>query len=117
LPQGVKNPNDFFICKVSGESMNKKIPNGSWCLFKKNLGGTRNGKIVLVQHQEIQDSDFVTGITIKEYHSEKKNTEENWEHISILLKPLSTDPQFKTIELKFDPLNPFSIIGEFVRVL
>jgi hypothetical protein len=36
-------------------------------LFRKNLGGSRNGKIVLVQHQEIQDPDFVTGITIKEY--------------------------------------------------
>jgi SOS-response transcriptional repressor LexA len=117
LPEPLKASKDYFVCKVVGESMNKKIPNGSWCLFKKDPGGTRNGKIVLVQHQEIQDIDFITGITIKEYHSEKKVTEDNWEHLSILLKPLSTDQDFKTIVLKFDPLNPLSIIGEFVCVL
>ena len=117
LPTPLKASKDYFVCKVVGESMNKKIPNGSWCLFRKNPEGTRNGKIVIVQNQDIQDPDFVSGITIKEYYSEKKNTEETWEHESILLKPLSTYPNFKTIILEFEPLNPLSIIGEFVRIL
>ena len=71
LPQGVQTPKDFFICKVTGESMNNKIPNGSWCLFKKDPVGSRNGKIVIVQNQDIQDSDFVTGLTIKVYNNIK----------------------------------------------
>ena len=110
LPAPLKPSKEFFVCKVVGESMNKRIPNGSWCLFKKEPVGTRNGKIVLVQHQDIQDSDFVTGLTIKKYQSEKIYSEENWEHESILLEPLSNDPKYKTIILKFDPLNPLSII-------
>ena len=24
---------EYFVCKVQGESMNKVIPNDSWCLF------------------------------------------------------------------------------------
>jgi hypothetical protein len=51
--------------------MNKVIPNGSICLFRKYTGGTRNGKIVLVQHTSIQDYDFGSGYTVKEYHSKK----------------------------------------------
>ena len=117
LPAPLKASKEFFVCKVVGESMDKRIPNGSWCLFKKEPVGSRNGKIVLVQHQDIQDSDFVTGLTIKEYQSEKIYGEENWTHETILLQPLSNDPKYKTIILKFDPLNPLSIIGEFVRFL
>ena len=45
--------------------------------------------------------------------SQTKNTTEP----PRLLKPLSTDQKFKTIVLKFDPLNPLSIIGEFIRIL
>jgi len=51
--------------------MNKKIPNGSYCLFKQDEGGSRNGKIVLAEHYSIQDADFGAGYTVKEYHSTK----------------------------------------------
>ena len=45
------NPeNDYFACKIIGESMNRVIPNGSICLFKPYTGGSRNGKIVLVEN-------------------------------------------------------------------
>ena len=58
--------------------MNKKIPNGSYCLFKQDEGGSRNGKIVLVESTSINDSEFGSGYTVKEYHSEKKVTDEGW---------------------------------------
>lgn len=32
--------NDYFACSVIGESMNKRIPNGSICIFKKDTGGS-----------------------------------------------------------------------------
>ena len=112
LPAPLKASREFFVCKVVGESMNKRIPNGSWCLFKKVREGKPNGKIVIAQKQDRQDQDFVSGLTIKEYQSE-----ENCTHETILLKPLSNDPKYKTIILEFDPLNPLSIIGEFVRIL
>ena len=53
-----KNLKDYFACQILGESMNRIIPNGSICLFKKYNGGSRNGKIVLCQHNSINDYDF-----------------------------------------------------------
>jgi len=37
-----------FLAKVVGESMNKRIPNGSWCVFKASPEGSRQGRVVLV---------------------------------------------------------------------
>ena len=76
---------DYFACKIVGESMNRIIPNGSICLFKPYTGGSRNGKIVLVENIDIQDQDFNSAFTIKTYSSEKVVSDAGWEHISIIL--------------------------------
>jgi len=117
LPINISAREDYFVCQIIGESMNKKIENGSWCLFKKYSGGTREGKIVLAQHFNIQDSDFGAGYTIKEYHSEKNISENSWSHKSIVLKPLSFDSSFYPIELKDEELTDLKIIGEFITEL
>ncbi len=85
LPSRYKSAKDLFACKVEGESMNKIIPNGSICLFRKYSGGSRNGKIVLVEHTSIQDPDFGSGYTVKEYHSKKNIDGDQWNHQSITL--------------------------------
>ncbi|MGZ3863379.1 MAG: DNA/RNA helicase domain-containing protein [Bacteroidia bacterium] len=108
---------DYFACKVVGESMNKKITNGSLCLFKKYTGGSREGKIVLAQHYKIQDSDLGSGYTIKEYHSSKEITEGNWRHNSIELRPLSTQAGFESIFIEESELDQFNIIGIFIGVI
>ena len=56
-PENIKQNNDYFACKIVGESMNRTIPNGSICLFKSYTGGSRNGKIVLVENFDIQESE------------------------------------------------------------
>lgn len=108
---------DYFVCKVIGESMNKIIPNDSWCLFKKDFGGSRAGKIVLVHQSNIQDSDFGEGFTVKLYESKKIVTEENWSHNSITLKPQSYDSTYKNIILDDDELIDLKVIGVFIEVL
>ena len=117
LPINIMAKKDYFVCKVIGESMNKKIPNGSLCLFKKDPGGSREGKIVLVEHYNIQDSDFGAGYTVKSYHSEKNLSEDNWVHKKIVLKPLSFDPGFEDITLDGDEINELKVVGEFITVL
>jgi len=97
--------------------MNKNIPNGSLCLFKKYNGGSRNGKIVLVQQHDIQDADFGSGYTIKEYCSEKTISEESWQHDKIILKPRSLDDSYEAIELSEDQLIDFKVLGVFVAVI
>jgi hypothetical protein len=117
LPFGSIYSKDLFACYVVGESMNKIIPNGSVCLFRKYSGGSRDGKIVLVEHTNIQDPDFGSGYTVKEYHSKKVITEDEWHHQSINLKPLSTDPSYQDIIIEEDELNSLQVIGVFDRLL
>lgn len=117
LPFNITAKQGYFVCKVVGESMNKKIPNGSYCLFRRDEGGTRNGKIVLVESININDSEFGAGYTVKEYHSEKQFEEDNWIHTAITLKPLSNKPEYQAIELVDDAIRNLKVVGIFDRVL
>lgn len=117
LPTNVAAKNGYFVCKVIGESMNKKIPNGSYCLFSKDEGGSRNGKIVLVELYDRQDSESGSRYTIKEYNSKKNIDENQWSHQSITLKPLSTDSKYNLIELTGDEITSFVVVGIFECVL
>lgn len=116
-PKDLRITDDYFACEIVGESMNKIIPNGSICGFKKYHAGTRNGKIVLAQSMNIQDSDFGSGYTVKEYLSVRKEGIDNWSHESIALRPLSDNPNYEDIKLSEDELQDFKVIGIFDRVL
>ncbi|MEI6022215.1 MAG: DUF3427 domain-containing protein, partial [Bacteroidota bacterium] len=117
LKDTFKYSDEYFVCQVVGESMNKKIKNGSWCLFRKEPGGSRNGKIVLVHHGNIQDGDFGRGYTVKLYESIKSTEAELWHHETIKLKPLSIDAKYKTLSFKDEELQDLKVVGEFVRAL
>jgi uncharacterized protein len=118
LPDHIRISNGFFVAQVLGESMNRRIPNGSWCLFKANPGGSREGKIVLVQHREIQDVEQGGHFTVKEYHSDKTFTEDGeWRHTRILLKPKTNTLGYKDISLTEDQAVDLRVIGEYVSTL
>jgi len=117
VPENVRVSDDMFACRVVGESMNRVIPNGSICLFRKYSAGSRNGKIVLAESIAFNDSDFGSGYSVKEYSSVKRADETGWEHESITLKPLSNDPSYQSIVLSEDELVDFKVVGIFERVL
>ncbi|SHJ90253.1 PLD-like domain-containing protein [Arenibacter nanhaiticus] len=108
---------NYFACKVVGESMNKRIPNGSICIFKKYVGGSRNGKIVLVENRDIHDPEFNSAFTVKTYSSQKSITEEGWEHTEIVLKPNSYDNNYSDIILDEESAKGMKVHGEFITVL
>jgi predicted metalloenzyme YecM len=97
--------------------MNRVIPNGSICLFKPYNGGSRNGKIVLVENIDIQDQDFNSAFTIKTYSSEKVVSEEGWEHTSIVLRPNSFEESYKNIIIDEDNGAEMRVVGEFIKIL
>jgi DUF2075 family protein len=118
LPEHIRVTEGCFVAQVVGESMNRRIPSGSWCLFKTNPGGSREGKIVLVQHRDIQDQDTGGQFTIKEYHSEKVTSDEDsWAHYRIVLKPKTNALGYKDIVLENDQTQELKVIGEFLTVL
>jgi SOS-response transcriptional repressor LexA len=115
--ESLNNRDDYFACTVVGESMNKIIPNGSICLFKKYNGGSRNGLITLVEGRNITDLEFGSNYTIKEYSSKKLTDEEGWHHEEIVLQPKSNDSNFEPIILRDEETVDFKVLGIFVKVL
>ncbi|MFN7495556.1 MAG: DUF3427 domain-containing protein [Cyclobacteriaceae bacterium] len=119
LIEGPENSskNEYFACRIIGESMNRVIPNGSICLFKPYTGGSRNGKILLIENRDIQDPDFNSAFTIKTYSSEKNVAEGNWEHTSIILRPNSYDSSYQNIIVTDENAAEMRVVGEFVKIL
>ena len=117
IPDYIKPSESLFACKVVGDSMNKIIPSGATCLFRLERGGSRNGKIVLVENNGLIDGDSGSRYTVKEYESIKTTDESGWQHSKILLKPNSYNDAFSALELTEDASSNYRIVGEFVRVL
>jgi uncharacterized protein len=117
LPNYLQARPGLFVAKVNGESMNRVIPNGSWCLFRANPMGSRQGKIVVVETQEFGDPELGGRFTIKRYRSEKVITEDEFQHDRITLSPESTDAGFEAITLVADGKREFRVVAEFLAVL
>lgn len=119
LPDAFHHRKDLFVSQVLGESMNRKIPNGAWCLFKLNPEGTRHGKVVLVQHRDITDIDSGgQNYTVKVYTSKKESLADgSWRHTSIILKPDTNMPGYEPIVFSRENAADVKIIAEFVAVL
>ena len=118
LPEGMRPQRGGFVARVVGESMNRRIPNGAWCLFRMYTGGDRNGRILLVQHQAIHDPDHGGHFTVKLYESEKvQRPDGSWEHERIVLKPQTTAPGYEAIELHPDEADDLATIAEFIAVV
>lgn len=117
VPAHIQIGKDHFACKVVGDSMNRVIPNGATCLFRTDPGGSRNGKIVLVECADIMDADTGSRYTVKDYESHKMEDENGWHHEKIVLKPRSHDPDYKAIELTEDQFSNHRVVGIFVQVL
>lgn len=117
LPDHFTAKPGFFLAQVVGESMNRRIPNGSWCLFRQPSDGSRNGKVVIVQSRDIQDPDTGGQYTVKIYWSEKTETEDSWSHRRIRLAPDSMDSNFKPLTLESDAVNEIRVLGEFLGII
>jgi len=119
LPDWVRAQQGLFVAKVVGESMNRRIPNGSWCLFRVNPAGTREGKVVVVQHRSIADPETGGRYTVKLYSSEKEPAEDGgWRHERITLRPDSDQPHFQPIVINLDDRDDsFTVVAEMLFVL
>ena len=107
---------NMFVVRASGHSMEPLIHDGDLCVFRLNPAGSRNGKILLVQHRSFFDRDNAGAYSIKKYTSKKKFDEYgNWEHEKIVLIPLNKNYSEIVIDENVD--NEFQVIGEFVGVV
>ena len=113
-----KPAKDIFVAQVVGESMNRQIRNGAYCVWRLRPAGTRQGKTVLAQHRDLQDPESGARYTVKVYESEKEQFDDGtWRHRRIRLKPSSNDPSFGTLEFADLEEGELEIVAELVEVL
>jgi len=106
---------NMFVVQAKGHSMEPRIPDGSLCVFRANVVGSRQNKIVLVQHRGLYDPDHNGSYTIKTYISEKSYDCDTgqWQHERIVLKPIN--PEYSPIVI--DQEDDFTVIGEFIGLV
>jgi len=103
-----------FVSQVRGDSMEPRINDGDYCLFRADVVGARNDKIVLVQHHSINDLDNGGRYTVKKYKSYKSNKPgELNERVELI--PLNK--KHDTIVLKGESDEDFKVVAEFIQVL
>ncbi len=112
-PPGLKLSQDMFTARIVGRSMEPAIPDGSLCVFRAGVTGSRQGRLVLVESLGRGANDRYT---VKRYSSEKKPGEEDqWSHARIRLEPLN--PEFEAWDLDPREAENLRILAEFVAVL
>jgi SOS-response transcriptional repressor LexA len=111
-PAGLRLDERMFAGRIVGRSMEPRIPDGSLCVFRAGVTGSRQGRLVLVEALGGGANDRYT---VKRYRSEKNQRPDGtWEHERIVLEPLN--PEFEPWELRPEE-NRYRIIAEFVDVL
>jgi len=106
----------MFISQIHGHSMEPLIPDGSYCLFKYGVVGSRNGRIVLVKKSGYEDPDTQASFTIKRYYSQKTlQSEYEWEHEKIELRP--ENPDYPVLIVDPDEAESFVVIAEFIQLV
>ena len=112
----VRQPRDgMFVARVTGRSMDPRIPDGSYCLFASPVTGSRQGRTVLVIMRDDVDPETGARFTVKQYRSEKTEDENGWRHAKITLEP--TNPDFDSIILKVDDEAAVGVVAELVEVI
>ncbi len=106
----------MFVAQVQGKSMEPLIPDGAYCLFTFEVGGSRNGRIILAQQADISDQDTGASYTVKSYQSSKKmDPDSGWQHESITLK--AVNPAYDDIIILPEESEDFRVVAFFMEVL
>lgn len=105
----------MFVAQVVGKSMEPAIPDGSFCLFRAPVEGSRQGKTVLVQLRDVADPESGDRFTVKRYESEKAQEGDSWTHERILLKPVN--PAFAPIVIEHAEDGQLQVVAELLEVL
>jgi phage repressor protein C with HTH and peptisase S24 domain len=111
VPPDLKLDETMFVAQIRGKSMEPRIPDGSLCVFRRAVVGSRNGRLVLVRNSELADDNQYT---VKRYKSEKSTTEEGFVQTRIRLESLN--PAYPSWDLDEEE-GKYQVMAEFVRVL
>jgi SOS-response transcriptional repressor LexA len=109
-PRNLRLTEGMFVAHVAGRSMEPLIPDGSLCVFRAPVTGSRQGRLVLIE--KFGETDFAARYTVKRYARHAGRDESAEREAPIRLEPLNRE--FEAFELEGDQ---FRVIAEFVQVL
>ena len=105
----------MFVARVVGESMEPRIPDGSYCLFAGPVTGSRQGRTVLVRLRDEVDPETGERFTVKRYRSRKTEDENGWRHEEVVLESLN--PDFDPIVIATDYERRIDMVAELIEML
>jgi phage repressor protein C with HTH and peptisase S24 domain len=111
-PANLRLTRDMFVARIAGRSMEPKIPDGSLCVFRSGVAGSRQGRLVLVEYLGGGTNDRYS---VKRYRSEKAQAQDgSWTHERISLESLNSELEAWDLRPEEDR---FRVIAEFVCAL
>jgi phage repressor protein C with HTH and peptisase S24 domain len=115
--EGVGRLDDqMFVCRIVGHSMEPRLFDGDYAVFRARPVGSREGRIVLAQYRGPADPETGGSYTVKKYSSRKVQDEDGgWRHEEITLLP--QNPEFEPIVLTPESEEDFRVVAELVAVL
>ncbi len=111
-PEDLRLNQDLFVAHIAGHSMEPLIPDGSLCVFRRGVAGSRQGRLLLVEDRTAAGGD--QRYTVKRYSSQKTAGAEGWQHQRIHLESLN--PGYPSWDLHPEE-DKYRVLAEFVRVL
>jgi|AMFO01.1.fsa_nt_gi Uncharacterized protein conserved in bacteria len=103
---------DMFVARAAGHSMEPTINDGDLCVFRRYRGGTREGRIVLVQWSGPEDPETGGSYAVKRYHRVGQRGEKGFR-----IELRSSNPAYEPIVLTPDYEDDVAVIAFFVQVL
>ncbi len=108
-PENLRLHEGMFVATVVGRSMEPRIPDGSACIFRAPVTGSRNGRLLLIEKFGAAEA---SRFTVKRYARQGALVESAEREGAIRLEPLNKE--FPAFDLTADE---FRVIAEFIQVL
>ncbi len=108
-PAGLALREGLFAAEVTGHSMEPRIPDGSICLFRAPVVGSRHGRLVLVENLSESDEGGER-YTIKRYHRPAGAH-------AVTMQPLNPDFPAWEIDEEAAEDGRIRVVAEFVDIL
>lgn len=105
---------ELFVARIDGAAMDRKVPSGSWCLFRATPNGRSRGAVVLARHPDFKnpenEDDF--GLRIIEHEVDSASGRRR-----VVLRPDTDRDGFEPVTFEGAAARKLQVVAELVEVL